>query len=91
MSVPLPENWPEFWAARKAQAQTQTHVHLCGIPYARVPYGKDHPDTAPTCRDCGVNKGQLHVPTCCVERCPICSGQAIGCGCADDPREEASA
>lgn len=91
MTKPLPANWPEVWAARKAEAQRKTHVHLCGIPYERVPYGSDYPDGAKTCRDCGVEHGQLHAPTCCVERCPICSGQAIGCGCADDETEEVPA
>lgn len=85
----LPSNWPEIWAARKAAAQLQTHVRLCGIPYARTPYGKEVVGAAPTCRDCGVQHGQLHVPSCCVERCPICTGQAITCGCADD--DEATA
>lgn len=87
----LPDNWPEIWAARKADAQFKTHVHLCGIPYARVPYGQDFPDGGPTCRDCGVEKGQLHVPNCCVERCPICSGQAWGCGCPDVDEDEVTA
>lgn len=75
------------WAARIAQAQTTTHVHLCGIPYPRIAYGGDYPLGLETCRDCGVSHGQLHVPTCCVERCPVCSGQAMGCGCADDDQE----
>lgn len=87
----LPADWQATWAAKKAEAQSIKRVHLCGVPYERVPYGKDYPEAQPTCRDCGVNKGQLHVPTCAIERCPICSGQAIGCGCADDPREEANA
>jgi hypothetical protein len=84
----LPDNWPEVWAARKAEAQRKTHVHLCGIPYARLPYGKEEVQGGETCRDCGVGRGQLHVPTCCIERCPICLGQANGCGCPDDDDEE---
>jgi hypothetical protein len=34
------------------------------------------------CRDCGVKKGEYHVPTCEVERCPACGGEAISCECA---------
>lgn len=84
MSADLPEHWSVTWAARKAEAQRRTHVHLFKVPFARKPYGPDHPNGGPTCRDCGVERGQLHVPSCCMERCPICTGQAIGCGCADD-------
>lgn len=71
------------YAARKAAAQLKTHIRFCGIPYRRVPYGQDYPTGLPQCRDCGVEHGQLHVPTCCVERCPVCTRQAIGCDCAD--------
>ena len=75
---------PEVWAERIRLAQLDNRVHFCGVPYLRTPYGADYPDGAPECRDCGVSKGQLHVPTCCVERCPVCGGQAWGCGCADE-------
>lgn len=33
------------------------------------------------CRDCGTPPGGVHHPGCCVERCPNCLGQAVGCGC----------
>ena len=33
------------------------------------------------CRDCGTPPGGAHHPGCCVERCPNCRGQAIGCRC----------
>jgi len=36
------------------------------------------------CRDCFTPPGGVHHPGCCVERCPACLGQALGCPCFDD-------
>ena len=33
------------------------------------------------CRDCRTPVGGVHHPGCCVERCPACLGQALGCPC----------
>ena len=37
------------------------------------------------CHDCGTPVGGLHHPGCDVERCPRCRGQAIFCGCQEEP------
>lgn len=79
----LPPNWSTIWRARVADAQLTTRVTFCGVPYNRVRYGDDHPDGASKCGDCGVQRGQYHVVGCSFDRCPICSGQVISCGCAD--------
>lgn len=71
------------WAKRIAEAQEDTHETIGGKRYARVPYGNEFERCGETCRDCGVQKGQLHVVTCCIERCPCCGEQAIGCGCGE--------
>jgi hypothetical protein len=33
------------------------------------------------CRDCQTPIGGVHHPGCCMERCPACLGQALGCPC----------
>jgi len=38
------------------------------------------------CRDCATPLGGVHHPGCCIERCPVCLGQAFGCPCFE-PRE----
>jgi hypothetical protein len=39
------------------------------------------------CGDCATPPGGVHHPGCCVERCPACLGQSLGCECNDDPLE----
>jgi hypothetical protein len=40
------------------------------------------------CHDCKVVVGGVHHPGCDAERCPVCSGQLIGCGCLSDDEED---
>lgn len=71
------------WAKRIRAAQRQPTVEIGGSTFVRIKYGDDFPDAAKHCRDFAVEHGQYHVATCCIERYPRCSGQAISCGCDD--------
>ena len=71
------------WGAFLRRSQKNPRYVIGGKPMERVRHGADaaEGETVPTCRDCAAAPGQFHVPGCCLERCPRCSGQAIGCEC----------
>jgi hypothetical protein len=42
-----------------------------------------------SCGDCGVRRGGFHHPGCDVQRCPVCGGQMMSCGCRFDEDRQA--
>ncbi len=78
------------WPAQLAAAQRETTVCIEGCVLPRIRYGNEGRDWGRAdipCHDCAAIKGEFHVPGCDMERCPACRGQAISCGCAEDPTE----
>jgi hypothetical protein len=81
------------WPERIEEAQTIPTISICGAVYPRIRYGDEPGDWGADrqgCRDCGVIKRQFHVPSCDVECCPRCGGQAITCDCPYDDEDQDS-
>jgi hypothetical protein len=79
------------WPTKIEEAQRITTITLNGTDYQRIKYGDEKDDWGADihpCGDCAAIKGQYHVPSCDIEECPNCGGQAIGCDCEYEGDEE---
>jgi hypothetical protein len=85
-----PKHFVIYRGTRIIEAQSITHYDVNGEDFERVRYGNESDDWGAyerPCHDCGGIKGEYHVPSCDVERCPKCGGQAISCDCLDEVDE----
>jgi hypothetical protein len=74
------EGWPE----RIQAAQLVPTYDIEGAERPRIRYGDESEDWGAdrnACYDCRVLAGELHVPGCDAEECPVCHVSILSCDC----------
>jgi hypothetical protein len=67
-------------------------ITIDGMDYEPIRWGEERRSKRwplpEICSDCATPVGGVHHPGCCVERCPACLGQALGCPCFAVPEDD---
>jgi hypothetical protein len=74
------------WPQEIEDAQELKGYVMHGQPFNRVLHSAvgDAGGQDELCQECGVLKGQFHVPGCLQEDCPRCAGKLVECSCEID-------
>lgn len=57
-------------------------ISIDATVYNRIPFGAEQEyDGDDACVDCGVQRGEFHLPKCDQEMCPRCGTQLLSCDC----------
>ncbi|MGI9445988.1 MAG: hypothetical protein ACR2N1_26210 [Rubripirellula sp.] len=74
------------WPQEIEDAQELKGYVMHGQPLNRVKHSAagDAGEQGELCQECGVLKGQFHVPGCQQEDCPRCAGKLVECSCEID-------
>ena len=74
------------WPQEIEDAQELKGYVMHGQPLNRVKHSAagDAGEHGELCQECGVLKGQFHVPGCHQEDCPRCAGKLVECSCEID-------
>lgn len=70
-----------------AKGCKEVPIVINGVSHKPIKVGDPHDfneGTKHPCGDCGAQYGHFHHPGCDQERCPVCHGQLISCGCLDE-------
>lgn len=68
----------------KAHSCVKVMIRHNGKDYEPIRFGDEEDleiENDERCHDCNCKKGGYHHPGCDMERCPVCGGQLISCGC----------
>jgi hypothetical protein len=77
----------------KACKGNMSLVDGCGIIPVDTNDGKRHApvrykaEEGERCHDCNCADNHHHHPGCDMERCPVCHGQLISCGCLEEAED----